>query len=207
MASHRFWRFRWTATVSSNPACSEIQFRATAGGANVATNSAKIWSDLVNPSFPASNAIDGNTSSLFAAPSGVSTTTLAYDFGSAQTILEVTLRTQTSSTAGAPSAYVIEASDDGVRWLSMGTASGLTWANAETKTFSVSSTDPAGPTNLSTMKLVGYAVGGPSTMQATKVSGYAVINSGLMLATKLTGYAVVQNTTTTARVTVVFVTT
>lgn len=196
MASHRFWRLRSTATAASLAVgIPEIQFRGTSGGANLATNSAKITADTVNGTNTPSKAIDANTGTSWNAAAGDFTAWIAYDFGSSTSILEVTVTAPGLTTNGMPTSGYIEASDDAANWIRLVSFSAITWTNGETKTWAVPASDPAPPavTTLATSKLAGYAVTGigPARLEANKLAGYAVLGPSGLEANKLAGYAVV----------------
>lgn len=198
MATHRFWRIRSTGTaLSITVTIPEIQFRGTAGGANLATNSANITASSVTGTATPDKAIDGLTTTSWQASGGLGTGWIAYDFGTPTSILEAALTAPGLSTNGMPNAGMVEASDDGSNWITEATFSHSWVTNGETFLITVPASDPAPPavTTLATSKLNSYAVVGsfPNRTTATKLSGYAVIGprpDGVSV-NKLTGYAII----------------
>ena len=141
MPSDRYWRINCTHEAGEDYVIIyEIEMRATIGGADQTSTSNTIFSSEVNSSNEAANAFDDTNSSrwvskhktLDAAP------WIGQDFGSAQTIAEITIYTDNGDRP--PSAIEIQHSPDNSTWTTTDTYSGLTWSSGETKTFAVSST-------------------------------------------------------------------
>jgi hypothetical protein len=139
---HRFWRIN-TASVNggARTQISEVEFRATSGGADQATGG-RAWaanSDAVttahkDPTLIDTLGFDNNTGT----ESVVFTTTgvLGYCFPSPVEVQEV-LITGSANTTRCPNTFKIQSSDDGVTWTDEKSLSGVTWTATETKTYAV----------------------------------------------------------------------
>ncbi len=146
--AHRYWRVFviLAADTGAYSSATEIQFRATPGGANQATNSANAASGGFFAGFPPANAFDGSLVTFFVGTpinqSGTASTLgwVSYDFGSNTTVAEMTWRNRSDTSATqAPLTAAIQYSDDNsvwtAAWIQLGWSS---WSLGETKT----STDP-----------------------------------------------------------------
>ena len=120
---YSLWEFQVYGTAGSGSACSTT---------DAALNQPATASSLENASFPASAAVDGNTStrwsSAFADPQW-----LQVNLGSSQTICEVTLDWE----AAYATAFQIQVSPDGTNWT---TVYSTTTGTGSTQTLSVSGT-------------------------------------------------------------------
>jgi hypothetical protein len=120
---YSLWEFQVYGTAASGSTCSTT---------DAALNRPATASSLENSSFPASAAVDGNTStrwsSAFSDPQW-----LQVDLGSSQTICEVTLDWETAYATG----FQIQTSPDGTNWT---TIYSTTNGTGGTQTLSVSGT-------------------------------------------------------------------
>ena len=118
----RYWRV-WpldVESVSDRPGVSELQFRATPGGSNVATGGTALSG---GGGFPA-NAFDGNPGTEWNATGEIGTAWIGYDVGAGNTIAvnEVYMRAY-STASRTPSSFRLEYSDDGSTWVELMTKS------------------------------------------------------------------------------------
>lgn len=112
---HRYWRLANMDVASTTPTSpvqiAEIQFRETAGGANLATGGTAFASE----GTPA-NAFDNNPTTVWAGTKNLSPT-IGYDFGTPVFIREFTIRPGTSVTNNrTPYQFDLQWSDDGTTW-------------------------------------------------------------------------------------------
>lgn len=145
MASHRYWRVRLIANNGDQFAIiSELEFRATAGGADQATGGVASQSSFNTGSQTGANCFDNNNSTFWACSSGaIHNAWVSYDFLSAVTVLEVGVRARgdVSSPTQAPRSFFVEGSDNNVDWTPYARVEGQTsWAQAELRLFAVSAT-------------------------------------------------------------------
>lgn len=123
-----------TNEIGQSMRVASIGLRATVGGANLSLSPSNLTSSGANDGFPASNVLDGlGTTYWGCEPDNLAT--LTYDFGSAQTIREITL---TSHTDGQymPRSLSIYRSDDGINWgLVYSIPTVLSWAASTTGSF------------------------------------------------------------------------
>ncbi|WP_439891613.1 hypothetical protein ACS7SF_02940 [Ralstonia sp. 25C] len=138
MATHLYWRLNFASpTNGSNPAVAEIAMHTTVGGSNVCTGGTAGGTNI-NGSFPATNAFDGNTGTDCQTTS--SSSTISYQFASAQAIVEYTVTSSASLAASfAPDTWTFEFSDNGTTWtVAHYVRNQVGWAATETRTFAVS---------------------------------------------------------------------
>lgn len=132
----RYWRivaYEQQTTGSNNYGVQLLNFRTTAGGANVTTNSAN-WS---------LNSLGTGTTSLLVSGGVVRSATinpgpwiLTYDFGSPTIVREVYMRGDTS-TALCIRDFMLQWSNDGEVWTTMREWTGNVWTASEFKTFTI----------------------------------------------------------------------
>lgn len=139
---HSYWRLYIASTGLDNPTVNKIEFRATAGGADQCVggtpSASTIWSSVYN-SF---KAFDNDGTSFWAAVSGsggLAPQWVAYQFPSPVSVAEVAITSRNGSSGDqCVKTGEIQWSDDGVTW---NTAKVIpeqaTWANSETRLFSV----------------------------------------------------------------------
>lgn len=144
--SHQYWRLLYSALSGSDSfaAISEFQLRTAAGGPSVAVGGVASSSSQYSAGFSASMAFDGSMSTSWSSVSGDTVGAwLAYKLTTAQTIVEISLGVQNTSSGGVrpaqmPGAFSIQYSDDGITWSTAQTFTGQTgWAHGEVRTFSL----------------------------------------------------------------------
>ena len=141
-AAHRYWRYWMTANAASSyPEIAETEMRIVVGGANQCgsgTASAMLNGDSWNT--PAKGS-DGSVTSFYAGYVGLALPQWwAYDFGSgmAKAIIEITLSSDSNNygtESRLPTAFLIQASDDGVVWFNIAEETASAWSNNQTQTF------------------------------------------------------------------------
>jgi len=134
--THPYWRIYVSGVAGGNSNgihLTEIAWANSVSGPQIATGGNATASSAVSA---VTNAYDGNNGTKFqssALTSGWQWT--GYEFASPADPLEVRMRTQTSTTTGAPTTFYIQYSDDNSRWTDAYYTTGLSWSNAETKSF------------------------------------------------------------------------
>lgn len=112
----RYWRFQAYLGAGSGQSHAEINFRATVGGSNLSRASGTASaSSTFSGSFPASNAVDGNNSTIWTSNGEQDSAWWQFDFGSAQTVREVSITKRASSTQAFREGAVFYSSD-GSTW-------------------------------------------------------------------------------------------
>lgn len=118
MAAHRYWRVRVSADPQNagNTSCAELALLESIGGSNT-IGSGTIGSSSDFSGFPKGNAVDGNTSTFWAANNSYPTY-LSYDFGSGVTkdIVAVEWTNRSDSNIQVPQRGDVQYSDDGSTW-------------------------------------------------------------------------------------------
>ena len=119
--AHRYWRIRPTDTVAldTNFGISELEFRTSAGGANVATGGTVIKRSE-NAGAVATNAFDGNTATdYFVGASWDNTEWIGYDWGSGndKSIVQVAWVPRSTQPLQQPYSGIVESSPDLRSWL------------------------------------------------------------------------------------------
>lgn len=141
--THSYWRIRITANVSSNySSISEIQFRATPGGADQASGGTASASGSYASGYEASKAFDDSNSTQWASNAALPSW-ISYQFPSPVAVQEVAI-ISTGAAYGdpgrseAPKTFTIQYSDDGTAWTTAASPSDQTgWGLNETRLFSV----------------------------------------------------------------------
>jgi F5/8 type C domain len=139
--SHRYWRLHtlWADTAVS---AGEVEMRGTPSGSDLATGGTATASSDFSGSFNAPKAFDNSFTTLWSAASSRVAAWLQYDFGSAVSLAEVTLRSRHDSlaTGTARRASIRYADSTSGPWTTAWAppAQGA-WSLSETRTF----TDPA----------------------------------------------------------------
>lgn len=141
----RYWRVRaLTVQSGSNFALSEIELRATSGGADLTGSGTAISGGNFNVGTnPPSNCYDNNTATWWAGPTnGVTDSWVGYDFGSDVEVLEAVLTARNDTAFGqAPTNFAIECSADNVTWTNVKGYVTSGWTTGSSQTFAV----PAAP--------------------------------------------------------------
>lgn len=138
LGAARRWRIRADTLVSGNTmSCAEMEWRLSLGGTDE-TGSGTASASTTFGGFPASNAFDNNTGTLWSGNAGIDDCEyLAYDFGSGVTKAIVqasfTARNDGSYTQS-PTAGWIESGSDGISWLPVKRFTGLSWSAGATNT-------------------------------------------------------------------------
>lgn len=139
------WRLLNLTTTNSPitdgaAAIAELEFRETPGGANVATGGTASASNSY-PGLPASNAFDGNPSTLWGTNGGAgANSTIAYQCPAPVSINEISM-TARGDAAGygvsqTPRSLRVQSSPDGTTWTTEWTVADTgAWADGETKVF------------------------------------------------------------------------
>lgn len=133
-SSHRYWRVVYTGNQGNvNSAATEVQFRGSAGGSNLASGGTPL-AVATYPGEGISNAFDGSTANP-ASPLG-KYGTFGYDFGSAVTINEVAITSRSSFNDTMPNGIVVQSSNDGKRWFDEWTVSSIaSWSATQTRVY------------------------------------------------------------------------
>jgi hypothetical protein len=117
--SARYWSINISAKVGAEAGVSELEF-AQLGGTKIAGGTASATS--TTGGFPASNAIDGSTSTAWVAGSGSLPQRLSVDFGSAVDVNVVRVKGRSSSVY--PTTFTVDYSSDGSTWTTAWTVTG-----------------------------------------------------------------------------------
>lgn len=114
--SHVYWRINFaTPNNGNNPAICELAMHTSVGGSDVCTGGTA-GGTSINGSFPAANAFDGNLTGTDCQTTATPST-ISYQFGSAQTIVEYAVTASATLAATyAPQNWTFEYSDDGSTW-------------------------------------------------------------------------------------------
>lgn len=136
-------RRRWRINVSAvdggaGVSLAEMQFRATVGGASLCVGGAPSASSIFSGGQPASNAFDGNPSTIWASASGPPQW-LRYDFATGSDVNQVMIQArEDGGTYGqTPASFDVESSADGSTWDLEWSVTGSTgWSASEIRTFS-----------------------------------------------------------------------
>ena len=138
--AYRYYRLNGTNSITANIGIDEFQIAATPGGANTAVGQTATAN--TTSSGAASNV---NDNVIGAGPYWVSTGLpgiVTIDYGAtagnwiAANQFKIIARNDAAFTQS-PSAFTIDGSDNNSTWTTLVNQSGLTWSQAETKTFTV----------------------------------------------------------------------
>jgi hypothetical protein len=135
-AAHSYWRIKITANSSGTTSMeiSEIEFRATAGGADQATGGTAIAN-----AGTAANAFDNSTATSWS-DSSAYPKYIGYQFASPVVVTQVAITSGSTSSNWVPNTFTVEFSDDGINWSVASAHSGQTWSgNLVTKLFTTNS--------------------------------------------------------------------
>lgn len=141
---HRYWRLYVTGTETTDQffcALAELSMQETVSGPNVIAGSTAITASSSYPGLPPSNAVDGNTSTIWSSdttePSGPSW--LRFDMGGTSRqidYLKITAGDSTARAARAPSTFKLQWSDDDSTWNDhIVSVSSSGWGVSEQRTF------------------------------------------------------------------------
>lgn len=133
------WRARGTAVGTGTlMSCAELMFATTPGGATLTTNGTPFQEDSASGET-CKLAFDGNPLTWWGSNNdGASDDYLGYAWPTPPMPVECRYQSRTSFANQAPTAGAIEWSADGVNFTSANTFTGLTWASAEIKSFTLS---------------------------------------------------------------------
>lgn len=184
MSAHLYWRLNFSQSSAANsPAIAELAMHTSVGGANV-IGGGTAGGTNINASFPAANAFDGNTATDCQTTS--QTSTISYQFASAQAIVEYAITSSATLAAGyGPMNWTFEFSDDGSTWTIAAYVRAQTvWGASETRTFPVNagaetarSFKPMNPANAGTVPAVNIILLGKAPTPGPKtVSGTVTVN-------------------------------
>ncbi len=128
------WRINITARQSAGDwsSLAEVEMRESAGGADACTGGTASASHA-SGSFPASQAFDNNTSTLWASGTNALPNWLQYTFAAPVSIVQLSLRSNFATDS--PTTFDIQYWDGGAWVTSWSVASSGTWSNNETKVF------------------------------------------------------------------------
>lgn len=163
--AHKFWRI----VISRNngnayTTLSEVQMRATVGGADQCTGGFASCSGMGDPAWNADKVFDDN-GSTFWAQQVQSGAWVMYEFASPVDVAEYTLSPTPdgSSLAQSPKSFTLEFSDDGINWGFADARTGQTgWTLGEVRAFTVSM--PA-----TIVRLEMFAANGGTVLEMTEV--------------------------------------
>lgn len=151
-ASARYWRIRVTDSHSTDTIFtnfSEIQFRATVGGADQATGGTASASSVLSGNV-SSRAFDDDNATQWISNSGeAGPQWIAYDFGDEVDVKEIYLRPGSNGTLAArgPRDFDVQYSSDGGSWTTLDTITGeAAWSASESRTYTLP--DVAAPSKI-----------------------------------------------------------
>lgn len=140
MAAHRYWRIIMPST--GYYVVGELSFRTTAAGANAAvggTPFARSESGNAFATSTAAQAYDNNSVTAWSSSNNAANEHLGYDFVTAKDIVEIAITSQNGGDgAAAPTSGNVQWSDDNVTYTTVSSFSSGTYAQGETKVFTVS---------------------------------------------------------------------
>lgn len=124
---------------TSDMSAAEITMASSTGGSNLCTNSALAFAhDSFGAQLP-DLAFDGNPSTIWSssgASQGAWVNWIGYNFGTAETITEITWQDRNSfSTTQNPETGSVQFSNDGTAWLEAWSWTGATWTAGQILTF------------------------------------------------------------------------
>lgn len=129
MTGHVYWRIRLVATAGGGAfGCDEIGMNTTVGGSSVTTGGTA-FSDQAFSGFPASNAFDGNSGTLWSA-NDANDQSIGYHFASAVDIVEIKWTPRHDGNYNqSPAFFEVGSSDDGITYTPRWIVTNFTWAN------------------------------------------------------------------------------
>ena len=171
MANHKFWRiFISRNNGNAYTTLSEVQMRASVGGADQCTGGYASCSGMGDPTWNADKVFDDNGSTFWAQQVKTGAW-IQYEFASPVDVVEYTLSPTPdgSSLAQSPKSWTLEFSDDGINWGFADARTGQTgWTLGEVRAFTVS--QPA-----TIVRLEMFAANGGTVLEMTEVEFRATI--------------------------------
>ena len=134
----RYWRIYVTAGNDAILSLSEIELRATIGGADLTSPSTpSVASSFYLAGSEADKAVDNNTASSWIAQiNAVFPEWIRLDLGTSQTVLQVAMRPQDGAPLRAPKDFLIQGSSDGTNFTTVrSVANSTSWTNGAYRTF------------------------------------------------------------------------
>lgn len=116
---------------------SEIEFRESSGGTDVATGGTATASEEYSASFAASKAFDDDAATQWVSSDDVYPNWIQYQFPAAVSIVEYAMKARSDAADGMPLAWMMEVSSDGASWVTLDTQTGIKWTNGEQKVFTL----------------------------------------------------------------------
>lgn len=129
--ARQYWRVRPTAIQAfTNWTAAELEFRATAGGASLATGGTPLSSGDFS-GRPASNAFDGSGATIWSS-SGGAPMYLGYALTAPSVVAEVRILAMNDATfyQQSPTAFLLQCCHDNKTWADAKSFSGITWTTA-----------------------------------------------------------------------------
>lgn len=140
-AAYRYWRIYVQANNAPGSAIqfTEVELRATAGGADLTTTSTPVTASSSYPGadYQPTNLVNGNTSNTSGWASNLISTNqwVRFDLGSAASIAQVAIHPHSSFTVN-PKDFIIQGSNDGTTFTDLKSFAGVSgWAANTWKTF------------------------------------------------------------------------
>jgi hypothetical protein len=119
----------------------EIELRSTVGGADATGSGTASGSPDTRPAFPASNAFDNNSGTLWHGDMSSQlndTYWLKYDFGTSTEVAQIAITARSDAPSQCPGAWLIQSSDDDSMWTGRGLfIISSAWTSGETKTYTL----------------------------------------------------------------------
>lgn len=211
MAAHRYWRVRCPDThiAGEYMGCTELEMRATSGGADQ-TGGKTASASVAFGGYPASAAIDNNTGSFWTTggagpPAGGHWLRIDFGAGTPVDVVEISYKVRPDSYREDPKDLYVEYSDDASSWTTLWSQLNIAaWSAGETRVFTYSAPVPTANLLISKQiayaafaelgqqisKQIAYAVFGTVEIQISKQIAYAVFNTTEIQISKQTAYAV-----------------
>lgn len=141
------WRLYCTAPVGLGPCVSEIQLRATSGGADQCTGGTASASSVYSATYSADKAFDNDGATYWAA-SAVAPGWLKYTFASATEVEEYLVTAPADGNyTKAPTAWALQHNNGTGGWTDFDTQAGVAaWSSGESRTYTLAVPDTTDPT-------------------------------------------------------------
>jgi hypothetical protein len=131
-----YWRLNITAGNGSFVGAREIEFRATAGGADLTSGGTAFATSNFDGTTVAANAFDNNTGTEWASDGSAFPQRIGYQFASPVDIKQVYYAPRTAGFSNqSPTAFNVQSSSDGVNYTTRWSVSGLSWPDATPQIF------------------------------------------------------------------------
>jgi hypothetical protein len=180
-APYRYWRLNITASQDESDylGIAEWELRATIGGADQITGGT-VSTSSNHASYPASQAVNNNSSDIWLTESGVTAATLTYDFGAGNEVAVAEYSIQVAAPAlngRSPKSWTLEYSSDGTTWNVADTRTNeLTFSTTAVRSFTAVNTPQQG----TDLKLVRDTVLHSSNSDALiSLSGSATVSASI----------------------------